>query len=159
TDVTLIEMLENILPIEDTDVSIMLDRIFTKRKIDVRAKTKTDKVEKTGDGVRLTLSGAKPGTIDADVVLVAVGVTGNTENLAGPDAKLEIVKNRVKVTPDYRTNLENVWAIGDCVMMEWPKDSPMAAYRHPDLAHVAHHEAVTLVNRICGQEDHTIDYK
>src|SRR5205085_7907065 len=116
TQVTLIEMLDNVLPVEDTDVSIMLERIFTKRQIDVRTKTKTDKVEKIGDGVRLTLSGAKPGTVDADVVLVAVGVTGNTEHLAGPEAKLEIVKNRVKVTPDYKTNLENVWAIGDCVM-------------------------------------------
>src|SRR5438552_1532820 len=118
TEVTLIEMLDNVLPIEDTDVSIMLERIFTKRKIDVRSKTKTEKVEKTNDGVRLTLSGAKPGTVDADVVLVAVGVTGNTEHLAGPEAKVEIVKNREKVTPDYKTNLENVWAIGDCVMVQ-----------------------------------------
>jgi len=158
TQVTLIEMLDTILPIEDTDVSTMLSRIFTKRGIDVRAKTKTEKVEKTSDGVRLTLSGEKPGVVDADVVLIAIGVTGNSENLADAEAKLEIVKNRVKVTPDYKTNLDCVWAVGDCVMIAWP-EKEMAAYRHPDLAHVAHHEAVGLVNRICGQESHPINYK
>jgi dihydrolipoamide dehydrogenase len=159
TEVTLVEMLDNILPIEDTDVSVMLERIFAKRKIDVRTKTKTEKVEVAGDGVRLTLSGAKAGTVEADVVLVAIGVTGNTDNLAGPDSKLAIEKSRVKVTPDYKTNLNNVWAIGDCVMIQWPENSPMTGYRHPDLAHVAHHEAVGLVDRIFGQEKHGIDYR
>ena len=66
-----------------------------------------------------------------------------------PNAKLELFKNRVKVDPQYKTNLENVWAVGDCVSLHWPEGSSMAGYRHPDLAHVAHHEAVKLVERIC----------
>jgi dihydrolipoamide dehydrogenase len=151
-------MMDSILPIEDTDVSTMLSRIFTKRGIDVRAKTKTEKIERTGEGVRLTLSGEKPGVVDADVVLIAIGVTGNTDHLADAEAQLEIIKSRVKVNPEYRTNLDNVWAVGDCVMIQWP-EKEMAGYRHPDLAHVAHHEAVALVNRICGQESHPINYK
>jgi dihydrolipoamide dehydrogenase len=167
TEVTVIEMLDHLLPNEDDDVSILLERLFAKRGIDVRVKTKTDKAERTNDGgVRLTLSGAKAGTLDADVVLVAVGVTGNVEGLAGPQAGLETFKNRVKVTPDYRTNLENVWAVGDCVALHWPEQEAMGGYRHPDLAHVAHHEAVLCVERIAGFGDHgsngeahAIDYK
>ncbi len=150
TEVTIVEMMDNLLPIEDTDVSVLLERIFAKRKIDVRTKTKTEKVEKTADGVRLKLSGAKPGTVDADVVLVAVGVTGNVEGVAAPESKLEIVKNRVKVDPHFKTNLENVWSIGDCIAVD--------GNRHPDLAHVAHHEAVNVVEHICGLSDHPLDY-
>src|SRR5439155_25179734 len=68
-------------------------------------------------------------------------------------------KNRVKVDKEYRTNLENVWAIGDCVSIHWPEQSSMAGYRHPDLAHVAHHEAVHVVEKIAGQVEGSIDYR
>ena len=159
TEVVLVEMLEHLLPNEDTDVCIILERLFARRGIDVRLKTKTDRIEKTENGVRLTLSGEKPGTVDADVVLVAVGVTGNVDGLAGPESKLVIEKNRIKVDHEYRTNLENVWAIGDCVSIHWPTHMSMGGYRHPDLAHVAHHEAVLCVERICGHGEHVIDYK
>jgi dihydrolipoamide dehydrogenase len=159
TEVVIIEMLDHLLPIEDTDCSIVLERIFAKRGMDVRPKTKVDKIEKTAEGVRVTLSGDKAGTVDADLVLVAVGVTGNTDGLLGPECKLEITRNRVKVGPDYRTNLENVWAVGDCVALEWPAGSGMDGYRHPDLAHVAHHEAVLVVEHIAGHGNHEIDYR
>ena len=159
TQVILVEMLDHLLPNEDDDVARVLERIFDKRKIDVRTKTKTDKVELTDTGVRLTLSGAKPGTVDADVVLVAIGVTGNADAAVDPKSGLELFKGRVKTTPDYRTNLENVWAIGDCISLQWPESEAMAGYRHPDLAHVAHHEAVHLVERIAGVSDHKIDYR
>ena len=150
TEVTVIEMLDHLLPNEDDDVSILLERLFAKRGVDVRVKTKTEKAERTKDGVRLTLSGGKAGTLDADVVLVAVGVTGNLEGLVGPQSGLETFKSRVKVTPDYKTNLENVWAVGDCVALHWAEQDAMGGYRHPDLAHVAHHEAVLCVERIAG---------
>jgi dihydrolipoamide dehydrogenase len=166
SEVVVVEMLDHLLPNEDQDVSILLERIFAKRGVDVRVKTKTDKAEKTAGGVKLTLSGAKAGTVEADVVLVAVGVTGNLEGLVGEKSGLEIFKNRVKVTPDYKTNLANVWAVGDCVSLHWPEQSAMGGYRHPDLAHVAHHEAVLCVERIFGfnahganGEAHGIDYK
>jgi len=158
TEVILVEMLEHILPIEEDDVALVLDRIFSARGIDVRTKTKTDKIELTGTGVRLTLSGGKPGVIEADAVLVAVGVTGNLEGLGAEQAKLEVSRNRVKVGANYKTNLENVWAVGDCVTM--------GELRHPDLAHVAHHEAVAVVDQIFAapaagakhSNQHGIDY-
>jgi len=140
-------------------VALVLRRSFEKRGIKVFTGTRTEKVEKTANGLRLTLSGASAATIEADVVLVAIGVTGNVEGLAAPEAKLELFKSRVKVDPEYKTNLENVWAVGDLVSLHWPAESSMAGYRHPDLAHVAHHEAVNCVEHICGVSDHTIDYR
>jgi dihydrolipoamide dehydrogenase len=105
------------------------------------------------------LSGAKAGTIEADVVLVAIGVSANTAGLAAPEARLQLLKGRVEVDPQYRTNIEEVWGVGDCVSVQWPSQENMAGFRHPDLAHVAHHEAVNCVERICGVSDHTIDYR
>ncbi len=159
TEVVIVEMLDHLLPNEDTDVSLLLERVFAKRNIDVRIKTKTDKVEPAATGVKLTLSGDKPGVVEADVVLVAIGVSGNTDGLASPEAKLELFKGRVKVDPEYRTNLEDVWGVGDCVSLHWPEQQGMGGYRHPDLAHVAHHEAVICVERMVGFADHAIDYK
>jgi dihydrolipoamide dehydrogenase len=155
--VTVVEMLDQLLPNEDADVAMMLERSFSKRGIKVNTKTKTERVEPTKDGVRLTLSGGK--TVEADVVLIAIGVTGNTENLAAAEAKLELFKNRVKVNHRYQTNVENVWAVGDCISIHFEENSSMAGYRHPDLAHVAHHEAVKLVDRIAGHPESPIDYR
>ncbi len=157
SEVTIVEMLDQLLPNEDGDVALMLERSFTKRGIKVNTKTKTEKVETTQDGVRLTLSGGR--TVEADVVLVAIGVTGNTEGLAVPEAKLELFKNRVKVNHRYQTSVENVWAVGDCISIHFEESSSMAGYRHPDLAHVAHHEAVKLVDRIAGHPEQPIDYR
>ncbi len=151
SEVVLIEMLDHLLPNEDGDVAAVLHRVFEKRKIDIRTKTKTAKVQTTAHGVKLTLEGAKPGSVTADGVLVAIGVTGIADGAVDPQSGLELQKGRVKVAPDYRTNLQNVWAIGDCVTI--------AGDRHPDLAHVAHHEAVHLVDRIVDGADHSIDYR
>jgi dihydrolipoamide dehydrogenase len=159
TDVTIVEMVPQILPNEDEDVARTLKTSFSKRGINVFTGTKTEKVEKTPTGVKLTLSGETTKTIEADVVLVAIGVTGNIDGLAAADSGLELFKSRVKVDPEYRTNLENVWAIGDCISLHWPEQSALAGYRHPDLAHVAHHEAVNVVEHIASVSDHTIDYR
>src|SRR5665213_435503 len=154
---TLVEALPNLLPNEDEEVSRTLRKSFETRGIKVQLGVKTEKIDKTDAGVRLTLSGGM--IVEADVVLVAVGVTANIESVAGPDARLEIANKRVKTDHEYRTNLQNVWAVGDCISIHWPETMSMGGYRHPDLAHVAHHEAVGLVERICGLPTHAIDYK
>jgi len=120
---------------------------------------KTDKVEKSGESLKLTLSGDGAGTVETDVLLVAAGVTANTDGAVDAKAGLELDRKRIKVTPEYKTNLENVWAIGDCVALHWPAESSMGGYRHPDLAHVAHHEAVYCVERMFGVSQHDIDYR
>ena len=157
SEVALIEALPNLLPIEDEEVSRTLRKSFEQRGIVVHLGTKTEKIETTDNGVKLTLSGGA--AVDADVVLVAVGVTANIEEVADPKANLEMANRRIKVDHEYRTNLENVWAVGDCVSIHWPQRLSMGGYRHPDLAHVAHHEAVAVVEQIAGAGHHTIDYK
>ncbi len=147
TEVEIIELMDHLLPIEDDDVAILLERSFAKRGIKVHTKSKTDKVEKTTDGVRLTVTGPKGTfTIDADVCLMAVGVTGNVEGLFGKDCPVEIVKGHVKVDTNYRTSVEDVWAVGDVIGPPW-------------LAHVAHHEAVKCVEMIAGRHVEPVDYK
>lgn len=147
TEVTIIEMLDHLLPIEDEDISIALEKSFAKNGIRVHTRTRTDRLEKTDNGVRLTISTPTgTSTLEADVALVAIGVTGNVEGLAAPGVPLAIEKNHVKVDDGYRTNLENVWAVGDVIGPPW-------------LAHVAHHEAVVCVERIFGLSDHRIDYR
>jgi len=146
TEVTIIELMEHLLPIEDLDVQVALERQFTKRGMKLLLKSKTEKVEKTRSGVKVTVAtpdGQK--TVEADVCLMAVGVQGNVDDIADPSIGLEIVKNHVKVDESYRTNVENVWAVGDVIGPPW-------------LAHVAHHEAVLCVEGIFGGHPHKIDY-
>ncbi len=157
TEVVIVEMLDHLLPNEDEDVSILLERVMAKREIDVRVKTKTDKVELTPTGVKLTLSGAKPGVVEADVVLVAIGVRGNTEGLLAPGVNLDLLKGRVRVNTQYQTNLEHIWAVGDVLTVS--NSEQPEGERHPDLAHVAHHEAIMCVERIVGFSEHEVDYK
>ncbi len=148
TEVEIVEMMDHLLPIEDEDCSLLLERVYTKRGIKVHAKSKTDKVEKTDKGVKLSVTGPKGSfTIEADLVLIAVGVLGNVEGLADDKLGLEIFKNHVKTEPGtYQTNLPNVWAVGDVIGPPW-------------LAHVAHHEAVQCIERIVGLHTSPIDYK
>jgi dihydrolipoamide dehydrogenase len=146
TEVTIIEMLPNLLPIEDKDCSLIVEKIFAKRGIKIYTDCKTDKVEKTNDGVKLTISGKQSATIDADVVLIAIGVMGNVEGIANEKLGLELFKGHVKTEPnEYKTSVPGVWAVGDVIGPPW-------------LAHVAHHEAVACIEKICGQHPHPIDY-
>ena len=147
SEITIVEYLDHLLPIEDEDCSILLERTFKKRNINVLTKHKASKVEKTATGIKATIvtsDDKDPQTIEADKVLMAVGVTGNIENLFGKDVPVEIVKNHIKVT-DYKTNVPGIWAAGDVIGPPW-------------LAHVAHHEAVVAVETIFGMHPHKIDY-
>ncbi len=148
TEVTIIEMLDHLLPIEDEDCSILLERSFAKRGIKVLTKTKTDSVDTTGSGVTLKLTTPKGAeTIEADACLMAIGVTGNIEGLFEKDAPVEIFKGHIKVVPNaFTTNVEGIYAAGDVIGPPW-------------LAHVAHHEAVYAVEKIFGVSDHHINYK
>ena len=147
TEVTIVEFLDHLLPIEDEDCSILLERTFKKRGINVLTRHKASKVEKSATGIKATIVTAddqNPQALEADKVLLAVGVTGNVENLFSKDVPVELVKGHVKVT-DYKTSVPGIWAAGDVIGPPW-------------LAHVAHHEAVVAVETIFGQSPHKIDY-
>lgn len=146
THVTLIEMLPTILPIEDAESSSRLEAIFRKRGIDVRVNTKTLGVETGNEGVKVTVaSGGKQEVLSTDVVLVAVGVTGNTENLFAADAAPEIDRGAIKVDKSFRTKIPSIYAAGDVIGPPW-------------LAHVASMEATIAVERMFAVNQREMDY-
>ncbi|WP_337177160.1 dihydrolipoyl dehydrogenase [Paludisphaera sp.] len=148
TKVTVVEMLEHVLPIEDEEVSVALKKSLTAKGLEIHTGSKTTKLAKAGNGVRAeveTPQGKK--TIEADVALVAIGVTGNVEGLFAPDVKVEIDRGHIKVDREngFVTAVPSIFAVGDVIGPPW-------------LAHVAHHEAVYCVERIAGHSKHTVDY-
>jgi dihydrolipoamide dehydrogenase len=148
TQVTLIEMMDTVLPVEDEEVSARLLTIFKKRGIDVRTKHRTEKLEATGKGVKATvtdLASNKQDVLEADKVLVAVGVTGNWENLFAPSCQPEVVKGHIKVGKDLQTNVKGIYAAGDVIGPPW-------------LAHVATMEAKIAIERMFGTSRREMDY-
>lgn len=147
TKVTIIEMLDSILPIEDIEVSQTLEKNFKKRGIDIFTSAKVEKAEIENDIVIVTIdiNGEKK-ILQADIVLNAIGVTGNIENIGLEELGVETYKNHIVVNKDtYRTNIENVYAIGDVIGAPW-------------LAHVASAEAIHCVEKIKGHNPAVIDY-
>src|SRR6202167_4470926 len=136
--VTLVEMLPQILPVEDEEVSKTLYRSFEKQGITLHVGTKCEnfRVGKTSVKVDL-VAGETTTTVEADVVLSAIGVVANLEGVLAPALKPELEKNYLKVGGDYQTSLPGIYAAGDIIGPPW-------------LAHVATYEAVNAVNGIFG---------
>jgi dihydrolipoamide dehydrogenase len=148
TKIIVVEMLDRVLPGEDEEVSAALRKSLSEKGLDIQTSSKTTKVEKTAKGVRAEVEG--PGgtmTLEAEVMLVAIGVVGNVEGLFADSVKVEIVKNHIQVDPKngYVTSVPGIYAVGDVIGPPW-------------LAHVAHHEAICCIEKICGFSDRTIDY-
>jgi dihydrolipoamide dehydrogenase len=150
TEVTIIEMLPQILPIEDKEISDTVAREFKKLGVKIFTDTKTEDVVIKGDKVYTTVSGKANETFESDVVLLAVGVTGNIENLGLEEMGVELFKNAIKVDTNYKTNVEGIYAIGDVALID-PKGKPW-------LAHVASGEAVNCVEKIKGHAAGDINY-
>ncbi len=130
TKVTLIEMLPNVLPVEDTEVSQALERALTKQGIKVLTGTKTTRTETTKQGVKITVEGKSSEIIEADVCLVAIGVVPLL-----PDGKLKLEltdRGYIKTDDRYETSAKGVYAAGDIIGPPW-------------LAHVASWEAIQAV--------------
>lgn len=146
TKVTLVEFLPNLVPNEDEEVSKQLTRSFKKAGIKTMAKSSVESVEVKGDMCLVQVDTAKGSQeIEAEVVLSAVGVTPNTENIGMEEMNIEMEKDKVKVDEYYRTNAEGVYAIGDIV-------------HGPALAHVASAEGICCVEKIAGENPDPIDY-
>jgi dihydrolipoyl dehydrogenase len=149
TKVTVVEMMDRLLPIEDEEVSKAIARAFKKQGIICHTATKTTGVKKTDTGVEVTISQAddesKSQTLTADRVLVAIGVQGNFDNLFDEKLGLAVEKGHIKVDykkpgADYQTSLPGVYAVGDVIGPPW-------------LAHVASEECIVCVERIAGQAE------
>jgi len=147
TKVTLVEYLPNIVPLEDEEVSKTLERAFKKAGITVKTEASVESVDTTGELCKVSIQ-TKKGVevVEAEVVLSAVGITPNIENIGLEELGITIEKGRVKVDEFYRTNVEGVYAIGDIV-------------QGPALAHVASAEGIACVEKIAGQDTKPVDYK
>ncbi|TVR14904.1 MAG: dihydrolipoyl dehydrogenase [Balneolaceae bacterium] len=147
TEVTIVELQKTLVPVEDEDVGKELAKIYKKKGMNVLTESTVEKVEKKGKGVKVTVKTKKgEEVIEADMVLSAVGVTGNIENIGLDKAGVETEKGAIKVdTKTYKTTAENIYAIGDVIGAPW-------------LAHKASHEAVILAEQLAGQNPKPINY-
>ncbi len=146
TEVTLVEFLPNVVPNEDEEVSKALARSFKKSKMKVMLKSSVEKVDTSGKLCKVTIKTPKgEETVEAEIVLSAVGVAPNIENIGLEDAGVEVEKGKIKVDEFYKTTADGVYAIGDIV-------------GGPALAHVASSEGIACVEKIAGLNPDPIDY-
>jgi dihydrolipoamide dehydrogenase len=145
-DVTVIEVLPQILPVEDAEVAAYARKRFEKRGIRFLTDARVAKVEKGRDGVKATveLKDGKIEVLSGDHLISAVGVVCNTEGLGLEKLGVELNRGAIKIDPVGRTNVVGIWAIGDVA-------GP------PMLAHKAEHEAVVTVETIAGLHPHPLD--
>jgi dihydrolipoamide dehydrogenase len=150
--VTVVEMLDSLLPLEDKELTDILGREFRKLGINVMTGTKVEeiKVEKVSpnsktEKVKTRVSGKHNEVIESDYALVAVGFTGNVEGMGLEELGVNIEKSFIKVDSNYKTNVEGIYAIGDVNGPPW-------------LAHVASAEGINCIEKIKGMDVPDIDY-
>ena len=146
TEVTIVEFLPNLVPLEDIDVSKQFERSFKKSKIKVMTSSSVETVDVSGKGVKAVVKTKKGEVIlEADILLSAVGIKSNLENIGLEDVGIITDRDKVLVNDFYQTNIPGYYAIGDIVP-------------GPALAHVASAEGITCVEKIAGLPTETIDY-
>ncbi|HEX7085256.1 MAG TPA: dihydrolipoyl dehydrogenase [Vicinamibacterales bacterium] len=152
--VTILELLPRLVPVEDEAVSAELARSFRKQGITALVGAKVTKAEASDKGVTIQaeLQGGKTQTIQADYLLVATGRGPVTDGLGAEELGLEMVRGYIRVDALYRTNVENVSAIGDVITFG-------EGTRHPQLAHVSSAEGILVAERIAGHDVRPINYE
>jgi dihydrolipoamide dehydrogenase len=146
TEVTVVEYLPNIVPVEDEDISKQLERTYKKNGIKIKTNTEVTAVDTSGEGCKVTIKGKKgEETLECDVVLSAVGVQANLENIGLEEVGIKTEKGKVVVDEFYKTAVDGYYAIGDCVP-------------GPALAHVASAEGIICVEKIAGHHPQPLDY-
>jgi len=143
--VTLIEMLPRVLPIEDEEVSAELQRVLRKRGLEVMTGTALKSAERTETGVKLSLEGGKKDSVEAELLLVAIGRKPVTEGLGLEALGIELERGYVKVNATMQTAVPHIYAIGDVVNTPW-------------LAHVASAEGILAAEHMAGQAVRPINY-
>ena len=147
THVTLVELQNQILPLEDAEISKQLSRSLIKQGIQIKTQTKVEKVTKTNSGAILELnSNGNISEIEADIVLVAVGMEGNVKGIGLEEVGISIDKNFVAIDENMMTNLEGVYAIGDVTGKTL-------------LAHVASAQGIHAIEHIAGQSPEPLKYE
>ena len=146
TEVTIVEYLDRIVPVEDEEVSKQLERSFKKSGINIMTSAEVTGVDTKGKGVKVTVKTAKGDEeLNADLVLSAVGIKTNIENIGLEEVGIAVDRDKILVNDFYQTNLPGYYAIGDV--------TPGQA-----LAHVASAEGILCVEKIAGQHVEPLDY-
>jgi dihydrolipoamide dehydrogenase len=146
TEVTIVEYLPNIVPVEDEDVSKQLEKSFKKAGINILTNASVESVDTSGSGCVVSIKTAKgEEKIECDVVLSAAGVVTNIENIGLEELGIIVDKGRILVDDYYQTNLPGYYAIGDVVP-------------GPALAHVASAEGIICVEKIAGHHPEPLNY-
>lgn len=163
TEVTVVEMMDRIVPVEDSDVSKALEKSFKKSGMNIMTSTTTTNIEKTADGVKVTVAPFKDGKADeskaqvleGDKVLLAIGVKGRYDGLFDESLGIQTDRDHIKTDyvandPEtkpltYKTSVDGIYAVGDVIGPPW-------------LAHVASEEAILCVERIAGHDPIPMDY-
>ena len=146
TEVTIVEYVDRIVPVEDKEVSKQLERTFKKAGINIMTNSEVTGVDASGKGCKVTVKTKKgEETLDCDVVLSAAGVVSNIENIGLEECGIVHDRGKIVVDDYYATNIPGYYAIGDCVP-------------GPALAHVASAEGITCVEKIAGHSPEPIDY-
>jgi len=146
TEVTIVEFMPNIVPIEDKDISKQMERSFTKAGIKIMTNSTVESIDTSGDGVKAyvkTKNGEE--VLEADILLSAVGIKTNIENIGLEDVGIIVDRDKIMVNDWYQTNIPGYYAIGDVVP-------------GPALAHVASAEGITCVEKIAGLHTEPVDY-
>jgi len=146
TYVTVVEYLDNIVPLEDEEVSKQLARLLKKTGINIMTGSSVESVDTLGEGCKVTIKTAT-GTevLEADIVLSAVGISTNLEGIGLEEAGVKTDKGKVLVDDYYKTNVEGIFAIGDIV-------------KGQALAHVASAEGIICVEKIAGHHPEPLNY-
>jgi len=146
TDVTIVEYMPRIVPVEDEEISKQMERSFTKSGIKVMTSAEVTKVNTSGKGVKATVKTDKgEEVLSADIVLSAVGIKTNIENIGLEEIGIATDRDKIIVNDFYQTNLPGYYAIGDVTSGQ-------------ALAHVASAEGILCVEKIAGQHVEPIDY-
>jgi dihydrolipoamide dehydrogenase len=146
TDVTIVEFLPTLVPLEDEEVSKQFARSFKKAGIKVMTSSSVEKVDSSGKIVKATVKTSKgEEVLEAEIVLSAVGIKSNIENIGLEDVGIVTDKDKILVNDWYQTNIPGYYAIGDVIP-------------GPALAHVASAEGITCVEKIKGMVVEAIDY-
>ena len=146
TEVTIVEFMDRIVPVEDEEVSKQLERTYKKAKMNIMTSAEVTAVDSSGKQCKVTVKTKKgEQTLEADVVLSAVGVATNIEGMGLEEAGIATDRGRVMVDDYYKTNMPGIYAIGDIV-------------QGPALAHVASAEGIICVEKIAGHNPEPLDY-
>lgn len=146
TEVTIVEYLPTLVPVEDEDISKQFEKSFKKSGIKVMTNASVERVDTSGKGVKATVKTKKgEENLEAEILLSAVGIKSNIENIGLEELAIKTDKDKIVVNNWYQTNVPGIYAIGDVVS-------------GPALAHVASAEGITCVEKIAGMNVEPIDY-